>query len=273
MEVFRKSMKLLSLITLLFALGVSALGQLVDGKQITRAELIADTDDFTNPFTVGIRFVLEGDWYLYWKNPGDSGLPIEVKWDLPKGWTASELRHPVPSRFAYDDLVSYGYKKEVVLLATISPGRESLDTLKARFDWLVCKESCVRGKANVSLALKGNVKADGAHETLANAQQKMPGSLSDLSLSVNGSRIRKTENSWEAEIVLEGPDASLVTDFYPEISEEIIIEFSSVRIEKGVLRFRFNRQAAEKDVTNVRGLFIAGGKGFEGTIPVQFTSM
>jgi len=270
---FTKSMKLLNLIFLLTVTSVAALGQTVDGKQITHAELLTDADDFSRPFTVGIRFVLEPDWYLYWKNPGDSGLPIDVKWDLPKGWMASELRHPVPSKFVYDNLVSYGYKKELVLLATLSPGSEPLEVLNARLDWLVCKESCVRGKADVSLPLKRNVRVDHAQSILAYAQKKIPGSLSDLSLSVNESRIRKAENSWEAEILLAGSGASSVTDFYPEISDEITIEFSSISVDNGILRFRFDRQEPGTDKANIRGLFIAGGKGFEGTIPVQFTSM
>ncbi len=264
----KKSMKALSFIIFFSVPGTAAFGQIVDGKQITCTELITDTDDFTKPFTVGIRFVLEGDWYLYWKNPGDSGLPIDVKWDLPKDWTASEVRHPVPAKFVYDNLVSYGYKKEVVLLATISPGREPLDVLNAKLDWLVCKESCIRGKADVSLPLKGNVRAD-----LAKAQMKLPGSLRDLSLSVSESRVRKAENGWEAEIVLAGPNASIVTDFYPEISDDIVIEFSSITITNGVLWFRFDRQEPGKDTAYVQGLFIVDGKGFDGKIPIQFRTM
>jgi thiol:disulfide interchange protein DsbD len=268
-----KSMKALSLTILLSALGTAAFGQIVDGKQITKAELITDAADFTKPFNVGVRFVLEGDWYLYWKNPGDSGLPIDVKWDLPKSWRASELRYPVPTKFAYDNLVSYGYKKQVVLLATISPGPEPLDVLKARLDWLVCKESCVRGKAEVAISITGEHQAEDVQAALTDAQQKLPGPIGSLSLSVRESRIRKTANGWEAEITLAGAGAITVTDFYPEISEEIVIEFNSITVKDGVLRFRFDRQESGKDVVNVRGLFISGAKGFEDTIPLQFTSM
>ena len=35
-------------------------------------------------------------WHGYWQNPGDAGLPMDVKWQLPKGFAAGPLRYPVP---------------------------------------------------------------------------------------------------------------------------------------------------------------------------------
>ena len=37
-------------------------------------------------------------WHGYWLNPGDAGLPMDVKWQLPKGFSAGPLRYPVPTR-------------------------------------------------------------------------------------------------------------------------------------------------------------------------------
>ena len=37
-------------------------------------------------------------WHGYWLNPGDAGLPMDVKWQLPKGVAAGPLRYPVPGR-------------------------------------------------------------------------------------------------------------------------------------------------------------------------------
>ncbi|MEX2117893.1 MAG: protein-disulfide reductase DsbD domain-containing protein, partial [Bacteroidota bacterium] len=266
-------MKFLNLFLLFAATSVSAFGQTVDGKQITRVQLITDAVDFSKPFTVGIRFVLEPDWYLYWKNPGDSGLPIEVQWDLPKGWSVSEPQHPVPAKFAYDNMVSYGYKKEVVLLATVIPGTERVDTLNAKVDWLVCKESCVRGKADVFLSLSRNPTRAQAATILADARKRLPGSPRELSLVPSSVRQRQTTQGWEVEVDLTGRDASTVTDFFPEPTNNILIDFSSIRIENQVLRFRLDQQDKASLVREIRGLFIAGARGYQGVIPVYLKFM
>merc|ERR1711916_134321 len=45
-------------------------------------ELIADHSDVTPGQTLRAALVLELDphWHVYWKNPGDSGLPSEILW-------------------------------------------------------------------------------------------------------------------------------------------------------------------------------------------------
>ena len=34
---------------------------------------------------LGLRFKLTPGWHIYWKNPGDSGLPPELECNLPVG--------------------------------------------------------------------------------------------------------------------------------------------------------------------------------------------
>ncbi len=45
---------------------------------------------------VGLLFRLEPGWHIYWKNPGDSGQPPRLKWELPAGLTAGEIEWPSP---------------------------------------------------------------------------------------------------------------------------------------------------------------------------------
>ena len=47
---------------------------------------------------LGARFKILPHWHLYWKNPGDSGAPTLIRWHLPPGWRAGEIRWPVPRR-------------------------------------------------------------------------------------------------------------------------------------------------------------------------------
>ncbi|MEW6272791.1 MAG: thioredoxin family protein [Thermodesulfobacteriota bacterium] len=108
-------------------------------------------------FVVGLRFALEKDWHVYWANPGDSGLAPTLRWQLPEGTSAGELQWPYPQRIAVGPLVNYGYEGEVVLPVEVAPAATLRDgdtlRLAARADWLVCKEDCIPGRADLALEL------------------------------------------------------------------------------------------------------------------------
>ncbi len=108
------------------------------------------------PATVGLRLQMAPHWHTYWKNPGDSGLPTRIKWTLPEGWKAGEIRWPHPQHLPVGPLMNYGYEDEVVLLvrshaARGRRARQRPDQAKA--DWLVCKEVCIPEKGELDLAL------------------------------------------------------------------------------------------------------------------------
>jgi thiol:disulfide interchange protein DsbD len=37
-------------------------------------------------FTLGLRYVVEQEWHVYWVNPGDSGIEPKVRWRAPAGF-------------------------------------------------------------------------------------------------------------------------------------------------------------------------------------------
>ena len=47
-----------------------------------KIDLLIEKNEVTTneDFVVGIKFDIEPGWHIYWKNPGDSGLPAEVEW-------------------------------------------------------------------------------------------------------------------------------------------------------------------------------------------------
>src|SRR5262249_31440080 len=75
-------------------------------------------------FTVGLHFLLENDWHTYWVNPGDSGEPARVAWELPSGVTAAPMQWPAPDRLGSSSVVDYGYKGEVTLLVPMHAAAE-----------------------------------------------------------------------------------------------------------------------------------------------------
>ncbi len=109
------------------------------------------------PFVVALSLAMDPDWHVYWKNPGDSGLPTTIQWDLPEGFSAGPLQWPVPERIDTQGLITYGYPNRVMLLTEIIPPG-SLPTgtrvpLKAKAAWLACRVECIPGKAELSISL------------------------------------------------------------------------------------------------------------------------
>ena len=130
-----------------------------------QAELIAAVDSIQPgvPFTVGLRQRIAPHWHTYWKNPGDSGEPTRIAWTLPDGFTASDIRWPVPEAIPVGPLMNFGYSDSLLLPVTITPPKGLADgpvELKAKANWLVCEQICVPESAELSLTLP--VAADGA---------------------------------------------------------------------------------------------------------------
>jgi thiol:disulfide interchange protein/DsbC/DsbD-like thiol-disulfide interchange protein len=109
------------------------------------------------PLTVALRLKTDPGWHVYWRNPGDSGLPPTLDWKLPSGLDAGAIQWPPPRALPVGPLVNYGYEGEVLLLTDIAvaPAFSSAGpaTLRARADWLVCREVCIPEGADLALSL------------------------------------------------------------------------------------------------------------------------
>ncbi len=100
----------------------------------------------------GLYFKLEPGWHVYWKNAGDSGEPPRMKWTLPTGITAGPLQFPAPKRLPLGPLMDFGYEDEVLFPFTLNIASniaQSPAVLHAKVDWLVCREVCIPGKAEL----------------------------------------------------------------------------------------------------------------------------
>ena len=109
---------------LMFAIASHGHAQTYQGKQLVRAELLADTNAVVpgKRFTVGLLLQMAPGWHTYWKFSGDAGLPTELKWKLPPGWKTGEIQWPIPLKtIDPGDIETYGYENEVLLMQEITP--------------------------------------------------------------------------------------------------------------------------------------------------------
>ncbi|SPE27616.1 exported hypothetical protein [Candidatus Sulfotelmatomonas gaucii] len=100
----------------------------------------------------GLYFKLEPGWHVYWQNAGDSGEPPRIHWTLPDGVTAAPLQFPAPTRLPLGPLMDYGYENEVLFpfsFQVADSAKQGPAALHAKVDWLVCREVCIPGKAEL----------------------------------------------------------------------------------------------------------------------------
>jgi thiol:disulfide interchange protein DsbD len=154
------------------------------GAQHVTASLIADTTKIAagRPFIVGVRLQLAPGWHTYWQFPGEAGGAPRVEWELPPGFSAGEIRWPIPqSRLDEGDLLTYTYEGDLILPVEITPPA-SLPagevTLKAHIRWLACAETCIPGQGDAGLTLPTGDGGEAANADLfarTSAQLPRPG--------------------------------------------------------------------------------------------------
>jgi len=136
------------------------------------ARLVPETAGMAPGTTLWVDLHLDiaPGWHTYWRNPGDSGLPTEIAWTLPAGFTAGDIVWPVPEHFVVSGLGNYGYRDAVDLLVPIAVSRDvepsSTAKLDAAVSWLVCSDICIPGEAKLALALPVSASPAGPDPTV-----------------------------------------------------------------------------------------------------------
>jgi thiol:disulfide interchange protein DsbD len=135
------------------AMPVLAASNSADAAHLNVELVFPVTDLYPNgPNNAGLYFKLEPGWHVYWENAGDSGEPPKIQWTLPTGVTAGALEFPPPQRLPLGPLMDFGYENEVLLpfAFQVAPSvKEGPAVLDAQVSWLVCREVCIPGKAEL----------------------------------------------------------------------------------------------------------------------------
>jgi DsbC/DsbD-like thiol-disulfide interchange protein/cytochrome c biogenesis protein CcdA len=95
-------------------------------------------------------------WHGYWLNPGDAGLPMQVKWELPAGYSVGPLRYPVPTRLTIGGLMNYVFEHDYAVLVPLKAPANANGTvaIRAQAQWLACTDKvCVPESGELSLQL------------------------------------------------------------------------------------------------------------------------
>ncbi len=154
-------MRVLFLVILMWALALPALARQsipVDTGKVT-ASLVSSHDSVApgGSFYIALRTQLDDHWHTYWRNPGDSGEPVQIDWVLPEGVSAGKINWPLPKTVPTGPIINYGFEGaplfpvKFTVSADAAPG--SVINITANFYYLVCKDVCIPEKGTVSLPI------------------------------------------------------------------------------------------------------------------------
>lgn len=103
---------------------------------------------------LGLEAELQPGWKIYWRSPGDAGLPPRLKPEPDSDLTELNMQWPVPHRFQTYGIDTFGYKEQVLFPVTAAVARPGeAQRLHTHVSFLICEEICVPGQARVGLDL------------------------------------------------------------------------------------------------------------------------
>lgn len=233
----------------------------------TKARLVLDYETARpgDTVTAGLHLQMDAKWHTYWRNPGNAGLPTEINWKLPPGVTAGTTLWPVPEKLAEQELTTYIYEKEAVLLtplklaADLKPGPVEI---QAAVSWLECAVQCVPGDANVSatLTVGGSTARSQSSELIAAWQKRLPAESRNIAAKAEWKAGATPESrtlflEWNA-----GPGATS-PDFYPYSSEEVEVQPATTVVSQANGRVRLSKEVKRLGATwpaAISGIVVQG---------------
>ena len=196
------SFALILLVGFVGTTGLAGLAVAADGPvrvETVEVELVSERTAVRagEPLSIGLRLAHDPHWHTYWRNPGDSGLATELSLQLPEGFSAGPIQWPAPQRLFIPPLANYGYEGEIVLPLEIAvpptlpagPVR-----LSGKAFWLMCRDVCIPGEAEVSLTLPvaagDELAPPSRHAGLFEAARaRMPGARLPAAVYAAGNRL------------------------------------------------------------------------------------
>ncbi len=211
---------------------------------------------------IGILLKHEPGWHTYWQFSGDSGYPPSVEWKLPRNWKAESRGWPVPEKHKLGPITNFVYSGEVLLPFNLEipwgTPYGGTYTLRAKVDYLACKEVCIPGTAQVSLKLPVEVAAKN-------------GPLNDKFASTLKSVPEKAASEYISAVI---EDDRIRIDFAP-LAGKIEKKVEFFPLTEGLVDFReLDRVVPGKDLVS---LYLKAGQGYLESLkaghPVPFTGV
>ncbi len=237
-----------------------------------RIELLADQDSVSpgSTFSVGLKFSLDPGWHIYWKNPGDSGLPPRFTWQNDPAVTIDGPLWPYPERISTGPLTNYGLGNTLIPFQGKVSSKIDSSTIDLRvsLEWLACKDECLPGEGTVEISLPVT-KMNGAPSVYAKefeaAFNRVPTPLQRVSIAIE----EQQDKIVLALIPLDQRFLPSSVSFFPEDPKIISNSAPQISSRDGdTLRLSLQRDPRRREpISRVRGVLYSEQGWSESGVP------
>ncbi len=174
----------------------------------------AKTIEMDGKKILAVTFKNTKGWHTYWKNPGDAGLEIKLKFAVDgKELKLADYPWPAPKRYIEQgNMWAYGYSDRYALFFDLNDSLKS-QTLNIVGQWLICKDICIPGSRSVDIKLdhylSGSVKKIFEIEELKRSFKRLPKAESNPQIEIFLTKGQK-ENQLALHYLIENADFSKI---------------------------------------------------------------
>ncbi|WP_298917058.1 thioredoxin family protein [uncultured Algimonas sp.] len=109
-------------------------------------------------FQIALKTELDEKWHTYWRNPGDSGEPVQISWTLPETLSAGEIVWPLPAPIPTGPIINYGFEGAPLFPVAFTVADDapigSVIEVQADVYYLVCYDVCIPEDGTLRLVLQ-----------------------------------------------------------------------------------------------------------------------
>ena len=100
-------------------------------------------------FLVAIKIDIEEGWHIYGHDAKEDGMPSQIYWDLPKGFSVVTTSWPQTEHFDVGGIAGKGYSGTILIISKVMSNKDVVtsDTvdIAAKVSWGACRDMCMPG--------------------------------------------------------------------------------------------------------------------------------
>ena len=103
---------------------------------------------------ISLEVITNPGWKIYWRYPGDSGLPTEMNFNGSSNVKSFQIFWPAPFRFSTFGIDTFGYEGQIIFPINIIPEivNEKIN-INTQISLLACNEICIPFQEKISLQI------------------------------------------------------------------------------------------------------------------------
>jgi suppressor for copper-sensitivity B len=207
--------------------------------------LIASDKVEAGKLYAGLHFKLQQGWHIYWRSPGDAGIPPELIWKDSSNLKAATVSYPLPALHEMQGLQVYGYGDEIVLPLNVEKTDPSKGVrLDLHMSVLACSDICVPVKYDLKLDLPAGFTASQEATDLLKAwTAKVPKADNGKGLTLQSATLVSESGLNRVQIAYASPEPVTDAQAIIEIGDGSILNIVGTKILPNMVEVTLSAEA------------------------------